>query len=164
MFGHEGGRIELLLEMGVGDAGNGRHAAPQLMRDPQVGGAVAADDASVDLRRQSEIENLGRHVGGLEIEGHRRKGGRQRLAEPAHVIGGRRVSILERHQDHAVVGADGRPVGEGEVVGSLRHPDVVDDEVAISLRNDLADLVFDLLENALRRFDARRRRDAGREA
>jgi hypothetical protein len=37
----------------------------------------------------------------------------------------------------------------------LRDPDVVDDEVAIPLRDDLADLVFDRLKNALRRFDAR---------
>ena len=60
------------------------------MGDVQIGGAVATDDANVDLRRQSEIEDLGRYVGGLEIEGHRRKGGRQRLAQPAHVVGGRR--------------------------------------------------------------------------
>jgi hypothetical protein len=38
----------------------------------------------------------------------------------------------------------------------LGDPDIVDDEVEISLRNDLAGLIFDLLENALRRFDARR--------
>ncbi len=42
----------------------------------------------------------------------------------------------------------------------LRHADVVDDEVAIARRNDLADLVLDLLKNALGGFDAGRRRHA----
>ena len=157
---HEGRRIELLLKMGVGDARNARDAAPQLMRHAQIVGAIATDDPNVDLRRQSEIEDLGDHVGGLEIEGHRRKGGRQHLAEPAHVVGGRRVPLLERDQDHAVVDVDGRAVGESEVVRPLRHADVVDDEVAVARRNDLADLVLDLLEDALGRFDAGRRRRA----
>ena len=31
-FGHEGRRIELLLEVGVGDARNRRYTPPQLMR------------------------------------------------------------------------------------------------------------------------------------
>ena len=70
------------------------------------------------------------------------------------------MSLLQRHQDHAVIDADGRAVGEGEVVHPLRHADIVDDEVAIALRNDLADLVLDLLEDALGRFDAGCRRGA----
>ena len=37
----------------------------------------------------------------------------------------------------------------------MRDPDIVNDEVEISLRDDLADLVLDLLKNALRRFDTR---------
>ena len=126
--------------------------------------AIATDDANVDLRRQSEIEDLGGHVGGLEIEGHRREGSRQRFAQPAHVVGGRRVPVLQRDQDHAVVDADGGAVGEGEIVCPLRHANVVDNEVAITRRNDFADLVFDLLEDALGRFDAGRRRARGREA
>ena len=91
---HERRRIELLLKMRVGDARNKRDATQQLMRHAQVGRAIAPDDPNVDLRRQSEIENLGGHVGGLEIEGHGRKGGRQHLAKPAHVFGGRRVPLL----------------------------------------------------------------------
>src|ERR1700747_1577410 len=158
--GHESRRIELLLKMGVGDARNGRNAPPQLPRHPQVSGAVAPDGAHVDLRRQPEIEDLGDHIGGLEVERHRRKGRRQHLAQPADVAGGRRVPLLERYQDHAVVNVDGRTVGEGEVVCPLRHANVVDDEVAIARWNDLADLVFDLLENALGRFDTGRGRGA----
>ena len=40
----------------------------------------------------------------------------------------------------------------------MRQPNVVDDEVAIARRNDLADFVLDLLEDALGGFDAGRRR------
>ncbi len=141
--------------MGVGDARNGRHAAPQLMRDLQIGGAVAADDADVDLRRQPEVKNLGRHVGGLEIEGIGWKCGREHFTELADIVGCRRVSFLQRHQDHAVIDVDGRSIGEGEIVHALRNADVVDDEVAIALRDNLADLVFDLLEDTLSGFDAR---------
>ena len=42
----------------------------------------------------------------------------------------------------------------------MRHANVIDDEVAIARRNDLADLVLDLLEDALGGFDAGRRRRA----
>jgi hypothetical protein len=109
------------------------------------------------LRRQAEIEDLRGHVGGLEIEGHRRKGGRQHLPEPAHIVGGRRVPLLEGYQDHAVVDVDGRSVGESEVVHPLRHANVVGDELAIALRNDFVDLVLDFLEDAFGGFDAGRR-------
>ena len=113
--GHEGRRVQLLLKMGVGDARNGRDAA-QLPRHVHIGGTIAPDDPDIDLRQQSEIENLGGHVGGLEIEGLGRKSGRQHLAEPAHVVGGRRVSLLERYQDYAVVDVDGRAVGSTTAV------------------------------------------------
>ena len=68
--GHEGGCIELLLEVCVSDAWNGGHTAAKLVRHPHVRGAVAADHASIDLCGQAEIEDLGGHVGGLEIEGY----------------------------------------------------------------------------------------------
>ncbi len=144
--------------MGIGDARNGRHAPPQLMRHAQVGGAIATDDPNIDLRRQAEIEDLRGHVGGLEIEGHRRKGGRQHLAQPTHVVRSRRVSLLEGYQDHAVIDVDGRAVAESEVVRPLRHANVVDDELALPLRNDFADLVLDFLEDAFGGFHAGRRR------
>ena len=141
--------------MDIGDPRNGRNAPPQLLRHPPVRGAVSADHASVDLRREPEIENLGDHVGGLEIEYVGRKRGWQHFTELTHVICRWRMSLLQRHQDHPVVDVDGRPVGEGEVVRSFRDPEIVDDEIAFPLRDDLADLVFDLLEDALRGFDAR---------
>ena len=67
-LGIERRRVDLLLQMRVGDAGNGRDAPAQLLGDAQVVGAVIADGAHVDLRRQAEIEDLRHHVGGLEIE------------------------------------------------------------------------------------------------
>ena len=70
------------------------------------------------------------------------------------------MAFLQRHQDHAVVDADRRAVGEGEIVGARRQADVVDDQLAVVLRDDLADLVLDRLEDALGRLDAR----AGRRA
>ena len=132
--GHECRGIDLLLQMRIGDAGKRGDAPAEFLRHAQVGRPVVADGANVDLCRQPEIEDLGDHVGGLEIEGHVGEGGRQCVAQLAHVAGGWRVTLLERYQDHAVIGADGRTVGECEVIRSLRHPDVVDDQVAIARR------------------------------
>src|SRR3984957_1243113 len=141
--------------MDIGDPRNGRKPPPQLLRHPPVRGTVSADYASVDLRREPEIENLGDHVGGLEIEYVGGKRGWQHFTELTHVICRWRMSLLQRHQDHAIIDVDGRPVSEGEVVRSFRDPEIVDDEIAFPFRDDLADLVFDLLEDALRGFDAR---------
>src|SRR5208282_5333978 len=60
-FGNEGRRIELLLEVGVGNARDRRYTLPQLMRQPQIGRAVAADHTSTDLRRQPGNGKLGEH-------------------------------------------------------------------------------------------------------
>src|SRR5258706_144393 len=59
-----------------------------------------------------------------------------------------------------IIDVDGRSVGVGEIVHALRNADVVDDEVAVVLRDNLADLVFDLLEDTLSGFDARGGRGA----
>ena len=111
--GKERRRIDLLLEMGIGNARDGPDAAPELPRDVQILDAVIADGAHVDLRRHPEIQDLGDHIGSLKIEDVFRKGRRQHLAQLAHIIGGRRVPVLQRHQDHAVIDADRRAVGEG---------------------------------------------------
>ena len=133
--------------MRVGDAGDGGDAALQLLRHAQVRGPVVADGPHIDLRRQAEIEDLRDDVGRLEIERHVGKGGGQHLAQLAHVVGGRRVAVFQRHQDHAVIDADGRAVGEGEIVGARRQADIVDDQLAVALGDDLADLVLDGLED-----------------
>ena len=78
--------IDLLLQMRIGDARNGRDAPPQLLRHPQVRRPVVADGADVDLRRQAEIEDLGHDVGRLEIEHDLRECGRQRRAQLAHIV------------------------------------------------------------------------------
>ena len=140
--------------MRVGDARDRRDAPPQLLGHAQVRRPVVADGANVDLRRQAEIEDLGDDVGGLEIEGHLGEGGRQHLAQLAHIFGGRRVALLERDQDYAVIDADGRAVGEGQIVGARRQPDIVDDQSRSCFGNDLANLVLDRLEDRFGRLDA----------
>ena len=60
--------------MRIGNARNGGDPSAQLPGDPQVLGAVVADGAHVDLRRNAEIENLRHHVGGLEVEDRLREG------------------------------------------------------------------------------------------
>ena len=138
--------------MRVDDAGNGGDALPQFLGDRKVVGAVA-DGADVDLRRQPEVQDLRHDIGGLEIEGVLRERGRQHLAQLPDIIGGRLVAFLERHLDDAVVDADGRAVGEGQIVGAGRQADIVDDQLAVLFRNDLADLVLHRLENLLGGFD-----------
>src|SRR4029077_20593117 len=64
------------------------------------------------------------------------------------------MALLEGHQDHAVVDADGRAVGECEVVGPCRQADVVDDERPLVFGNDFPNLVLDRLEESLGRLDA----------
>ena len=44
------------------------------------------------------------------------------------------MAFLQRHQDHAVIHADGRAVGEGEIVGARRQADIVDDQLAVAAR------------------------------
>ncbi len=152
--GVERGRIDLLLEMRIGDPGNGRNALPQLLRDAQVRRPVVADGAHVDLRRQPEIEDLGDDIGSLEIEHDVGKRCRQHSPQLAHVVRGRRMAVFERHQDHAVIDPDGRAVGERQVVRARGQPDIVDDQLALVRWNNLADLVLYLLKDALGRLDA----------
>ena len=78
-LGEEGRRIDLLLQMRIGDARDRRDALAQFLGDAQIVGAVIADGAHVDLRRQAEIEDLRDDVGGLEVEGHFGERGRQHL-------------------------------------------------------------------------------------
>src|SRR2546425_4076700 len=66
--GHERRTIDLLLKMRVDNSRNCGNAPLYLLRYAQVGRAVPADGPDVDLRRQSEIEDLGDHVGSLKIE------------------------------------------------------------------------------------------------
>src|ERR1700755_2328835 len=49
--------IDLWLQRDMGDPRNARRPPPQLPRPPPVRGAVSADHASVNLRREPEIEN-----------------------------------------------------------------------------------------------------------
>ncbi len=64
------------------------------------------------------------------------------------------MALLERDLDRAVVDSDRRTVGECQIVGPRRQPDVVDDQSAVFFRNHFTDLVFDGLEDRLGSFDA----------
>ncbi len=127
-----------------------REAALELAGDAEVVVPVVADRAHVDLRRQAEVQDLGHDVGGLKVEGRLREGAVQLAAQGAHITFSRRVSFLQRDLDHAVIDADGRAVGEGEIVGACRQADVVDDQVEVARRDGFPDLVLDLLEQAAR--------------
>ena len=70
------------------------------------------------------------------------------------------MALLERDHDDAVIDGDRGAVGERPIVGARRHADIVDDQVQIFFRNDLADLVFDRLEVLLGRLDPGARRGA----
>ena len=131
-LGEEFRRVDLLLQMRVGDPWDGGDPLLQLLGDAQVLGPVVADGTHVDLRRDAEIEDLGHHVGGLEIEYVFRKGSRQHLAQFADISRGRRVALLQRDQDHAVIDADRRAVAERIIVGARRQADIVDDELALA--------------------------------
>ena len=56
------------------------------------------------------------------------------------------MAVLERDEDDAVIDANGRAVGESEIIGARRQADIVDDALALVLGDDFADLVFDWLE------------------
>ena len=121
---------------------------------------IVSDSSHVNLRRDAEIEDLGRDIGGLEIENVLREGRRKRLPQFLDIVGRRRVPLFERHQDHAVVDAGRRPIHERVVVSARRQADIVDDQVALALRDDLTNLVLDRLEYLRRFLNARSRGSA----
>ena len=135
-----------------------RHALLNLTRQRPIPVPVASLDLHVDLRGDAEIQDLGDHIGGLEIEQYVGKGLGEREAQLLDVVRRRRMALLQGDQDLAVVDADGRSIGEGEVIGALRQPDIVQDEIQVALGHDLPDLVLDRLEDLLGMLDARARR------
>ena len=135
--------------MRIDDTGDRREALLQLLGHGQIVGAVA-NRADIDLRRKTEVQDLRHDVGRLEIERVLRECRRQHLAQFPDVVRGRLVPVLERHENGAVVHTDRRAVGECEIVGTRRKPDIVDDQRPVPLRNHLADLVFDRLEDRFR--------------
>ena len=146
--------------MSVGNAGDSSNAALQLPCHVEIVNPVLADGPHIDLSRQPEIQDLRDDVCRLKIERHVGKSGRQHLAQLAYVLGGRRMPLFQRHHDHTVIGADGRAVGKGQIVGTGGQTDIVDDQLAVVIGDHLADLVFDCLEEFLGRLDARSGRSA----
>ena len=92
---------------------------------------VVAHRPDVDLRRQSEVQNLRYDIGRLEVKHVLRECGGQHLTQFLDIVGGRPVAFLERHLDDAIVDPDRRAVGECQIVGSRRQSDIVDDKGAV---------------------------------
>lgn len=139
--------------MGVSNTRDGGDALPQRFGDTQVRRPIVSDGAHVDLRRDAEVENLRHHVSGLEVEHFFGKRVGQHLAQLANVILGGLVPLPQRNQDNAVIDADRCPVAEGIIVGSGWQANIVDDQLSLVLGYDLADLVFDRLEDLLGLLD-----------
>ena len=140
--------------MHVDDAVDRREPLLDLAGDTKVVCAVVADGANVDLRWQSEVQDLRDHVGRLEIEDRLGKRDRQFPPQTAHIFRGRCMALLQGDLHGAVVHPDGRSVAEGQIVGPRREADIVDDQVEIMGGDDLADLVLDGLEEPFGRLDA----------
>jgi hypothetical protein len=117
-------------------------------------GAIVTDSPHIDLRGQPEIQDLGDHVGRLKIEGVLREGRRQLSAQFADIVGRGCMPLLERHQDHAVIDADRRAVGKGQIIEARGQADIVDDQLALAGGDDLTDLILDSLEDPLGLLDA----------
>src|SRR6202051_1942656 len=140
--------------MRVDDAGNRGKALTELLCNRKVV-QVGAHRPDVDLRRQSEVQNLRHDVGRLEIERNFGKYGGQHLTQFLEIIGGWLVALLQLDLDDTVVDSNRGTVRECQIVGPRRQPDIVDNEPAVLVRNDFADLVLDRLEYRLGAFDAR---------
>src|SRR5215813_12470905 len=95
----EVGSIDLLLYMSIDDTRYRGDTAPHLFGNAVILDAVIPDRARVDLRGKPKIQNLRRHVGGLEIEQVFREGRRQHLAQFADIICGRGVAVIEGHHN-----------------------------------------------------------------
>ena len=72
--------------------------------------------------------------------------------------------LIQRDEDFSVEGTDIRSETEGEVDGVLRKTDVVENQIELVRRNDLANLLLDLTEEHGGFFDARPGHGADMEA
>src|SRR5882757_9062630 len=138
--------------MRVDDPGDRGETLLKLLRNRKVV-VVGAHGPDVDLRRQSEVQDLRHDVSRLEIERAFGKCGWQRLTQLLDVFGGRLVAFLQLDLDDTVVDSDRGAIRECQIVGSRRQTDIVDNEAAVLFWNDFADLVLDLLEYRLGAFD-----------
>src|SRR4029453_7993847 len=121
--------VEILVDAEIGETGNPAKLVEDLVGDLPVALDVGPFDLHVDGRRKTEVQDLRHDVGGHEVEGNAGKLLGQPAAERAHVILGRSVTFLQRHQDVRVGGADEAGAAVHVVDGAVRETDVVDDVV-----------------------------------
>ena len=60
--------MHLLVNVNVHRAGNNRHLALDVLRDPVTGDRIARNHLHIDRRGNAEIQNLVRDIGGLKEE------------------------------------------------------------------------------------------------
>jgi hypothetical protein len=93
-------------------------------------------------------------IRGLKIELHIGEGDRQFAPQLLDILCRRRVAFLQFEQDLAVIDTDRRALGERQIVGALRQPDVVEDESEVLVGDLLTDIVLDRMKNLLGALDA----------
>src|ERR1700722_10680572 len=132
--------------MHVGDPRQGADAPHQFLGDAQVLGAIIADRAHIDLRRNAEIQDLRHHIGRLEIEYYFRKCDAQLPPHSFDVFRGRGVAFFQRHKDYAIVDTDRGAVAERVVIRTRWQADIIDDHIPLAVGNDLTDFFLDRLK------------------
>ena len=149
------GRVEHLLHVDVGGAGNLSHPVGDLLGDEVIALHVGADDLDVDGRRQAEVQDLGDDVGRLEEELHSREVPGQFLAQLADVLRrGMMVLFIQSHQDLGVAAADHAGIAVGQIDTRIRQADVVKDGHQLVFGDLLAQILLHFIGKTGCFFDA----------
>jgi len=146
--------LDLLMDMGVHNTGNGDNLAEQMLGDSVVVFWITTDDLEVDGSGQAKIQNLVGHVSGREEEGFFGKFLSELLSQQAGVLQGAPFARRERNLDVAVGIANSGGIGKCEIEAAVRQTNVIENHVDAALREKLANLIFDGGEDTLRFFDA----------
>src|SRR5277367_2024125 len=142
----ERGQAEHLLHVDIGCSGNVAQFIGDFLADEVVGCDVLTDDLNVDRGGQSEIENLGDDVGGLEEKFDAGKTLRQLAAQAANVS--RRGVMffgVERDQYFRIARTDDSRVSVGEVDAGIGYADIVEHGLQLFLGNLVTQHSFDFI-------------------
>ena len=114
----------------------------------------------IDLRGNSEVQDLRDHVGGLKIKQHIGKFLCKCPPQRFDVVRRRRMPIVERDQDLPVVHTDCGSIHESEIIDARGKADIIENEAKIAPGDLAPDLVLDVLEILLGALDPGSRRRA----
>ena len=115
---------------------------------------IGAVDLNIDRRGQAEIQDLGDHVGGQEIEHRAGKLAVSFRPQRLNPLLRRVVILFERNQDVGVRRADHAAVVVSRVDAAVGQAHVVDDAVQFARRNLPADRLIDQIADARGLLDA----------